>query len=240
MVRTEDVHRINREFDRVVCINLVNRPDKRKNMEAKFKELGILVEWFDAVPYGFAPEIVNSLKPTVNDFPRFNTKTPNEFGAAMSHYTVIKKALLEGAERIFVFEDDVMFRKDFNDKFDRYMDVLPGDWDMFLLYSFMYEIKPQNVRINAKWMRSYLAWSLMSYGITKKGMEGYIADQDKMFQIADRASFKMQEKGFNIYSAVPTLCIPNQELGSNIRGENMNYIANKTVLNMGYSEDNFE
>ena len=240
MVRIEELHRINKEFDKVVCINLVNRPDKREKMKAKFDELGIMVEWFNAVPYGFAPEIVNSLKPTVNDFPRFNTKTPNEFGAAISHYTVIKTALLEGAERIFVFEDDVLFRKGFNEKFDKYYDSLPGDWDMFLLYSFMYELRPQNVRVNARWIKSYLAWSLMSYGINKRGMEGYIASQDRMFQIADRSSFKMQEEGFKVYSAVPTLCIPNPGMGSNIRGENMNYEKTKTVINMGFGSENYE
>jgi hypothetical protein len=64
---------------------------------------------------------------------------------------------------------------------------------------------------------------------------------DKMFQIADRASFKMQGKNdMNIYSAVPTLCIPNQNLGSNIRGDNMNYVTTNTILNMGFDNKNYE
>lgn len=233
-------HRLNTEFDKVVCINLVNRPDKKAVMQEKFDKLGIEVQWFGAVPYGFASQIVGSLPPVQNDFPRFNTRTPNEFGAAISHYTVIKTALLEGAERIFVFEDDVMFRKEFNDKFDKSYDALPADWDMFLLYSFMYKIQEPNVRVNARWIKSYQAWSLMAYGINKKGMEGYIASQDRMFQIADRSSFKMQEEGFNVYSSVPTLCIPNPNLGSNIRGENMNYEKTKTILNMGFGNENYE
>ena len=61
-----------------------------------------------------------------------------------------------------------------------------------------------------------------------------------MFQIADRASFKMQEKNLNIYSTVPTLCIPNQKLGSDIRGDNMNYVNTNTVLNLGFNNENFE
>jgi len=233
-------HRLNKEFDKVVCINLLSRPDKRANMQEKFDRLGIEVQWYSAVPYGFASDIVNSLKPATNDYPRFNTKTPNEFGAAISHYTVIKTALIEGAEKIFVFEDDALFRKDFNTKFNGYYDSLPAGWDMFLLYSFMYKIQPQNVRVNAKWVKSYDGWSLMSYGINRKSMERYIEDQDKFFQIADRASFKMQGKDLNIYSAVPTLCIPNTSLGSNIRGDNMNYVTTNTVLNMGFSNENYE
>jgi len=235
------MHLLNKEFDRVICINLLNRPDKKEHMQEKFDKLGIGVEWFHPVQYGFAKEIVESLKPTVNDFPRFNVKTPHEFGAAMSHYTVIKTALLQGVEKLFIFEDDVMFRKDFNEQVEKYMEKVPENWDMVMFYSFMYELKPQNVRVNGRWIKSYLSWSMMANGMKKSAMEKYIELQDKMFQIADRVSFKMPElTDLNIYSAVPTLCIPNKDLGSNIRGDNMNYITTKTILNLGFSEDNFE
>jgi len=234
------MHSINKIFDKVVCINLLNRPDKRTKMQTKFATLGISFSWFTAVQYGFAPEIVKSLKPTINNFPRFNINTPNEFGAAMSHYTVIKTAYETGIEKLFVFEDDVIFRKDFNNQFVKYFNTLPRDWDMFLLYSFMYKIQSQNIRVNARWIKSYDAWSFMSYGMNRKAMKQYITDQDKYFQIADRASFKMQGKDLNIYSAVPTLCIPNTTLGSNIRGENMNYNNTKTILNLGFDNKNYE
>ena len=234
------MNKINEIFDKVVCINLVNRPDKKKNMQEKLDNLGIEVEWFSAVPYGFAGDIVNNL-PTKNPtFNRFNPKQPNEFGAAMSHYTVIKTALLEGHKKIFVFEDDVMFRKDFNNLFEKYFDTLPKNWNMFLLYSFMYKLQSPNVRVNSRWIKSFAAWSLMSYGMDFFAMEEYINTQDKLFRIADLASFDMQGKDLNIYSAVPTLCIPNQKLGSNIRGENMNYVNTNTVLNMGFSNENYE
>jgi GR25 family glycosyltransferase involved in LPS biosynthesis len=234
------MHILNSEFDRVICINLVNRPDKKEYMSKKFDQLGIEVDWFNAVPYGFAADVVNSLPPKQNSqFPRFNKNAPNEFGAAMSHYSVIKESLLKGHDKIFVFEDDVMFIKDFNKRFESYYKNLPEDWDMFLLYSFMYKIQQQNTRINSRWIRSYDSWSLMSYGMNKNAMEKYIKEQDEYFRIADLTSFDMQRQDLNIYSAVPTLTVPKQELGSNIR-TNMNYIENKTVLNLGFSEDNYE
>ena len=80
----------------------------------------------------------------------------------------------------------------------------------------------------------------MSYGMRKNAMEKYIEKQDKMFRIADLASFRMQGKDLNIYSAVPTLCIPNKNLGSNIRGDNMNYENTQTVINMGFGKENYE
>ena len=72
-------------------------------------------------------------------------------------------------------------------------------------------------------------------------MKGYIARQDAYFTISDKVTFDMQEENvWNIYSAIPSLCLPDSAMGSNIRGENMNYISNKTFLNMGYDDENFE
>ena len=156
-----DQHRLNKEFDKVVCINLVNRLDKRAKTQTKFDELGISVEWFNAVEYGFAGDITRNLTSINPHFNRFNPKQPNEFGAAMSHYSVVKTALETGVEKLFVFEDDVMFRKDFNNHFNKYYDSLPDNWDMFLLYSFMYRLQPQNVRVNARWVKSFASWSFL-------------------------------------------------------------------------------
>lgn len=232
---------LNKEFDKVVCINLVNRLDKRTEMQKRFDKYNINVDWFTAVQYGFSSEVVNSLKGNSGmSFPRFNINHPNEFGAAMSHYTVIKQALEEGVEKLFVFEDDAMFRKNFDTSFDKSFYALPVNWDMFLLYSFMYNIQPQNVRVNAKWIKAYDSWSLMAYGINKKAMEVYISEMDKKFRIADLVSFEMQRMDLNIYSSVPTLCIPNTKIGSNIRGDNMNYENTNTVLNLGYDNTHFE
>jgi len=230
----------NSHFDKVVCVNLVNRPDKKEQMIKRFKQYGINVEWFNAVEYGFAREIVTSLNPNFSGFPRFNTKHPNEFGAAMSHYTVIKTALEQGVKKLFVFEDDAMFRKGFLLEFDKAMKTIPEDWDMFNLYSFMYKILPENIRISRRWIKSFNSWSLMSYAINEKAMKMYISEMDKHFRIADLTSFEMQNTELNIYSVVPTLCIPNIKIGSNIRGDNMNYSDTNTIINLGFGNENYE
>lgn len=233
------MHRLNKEFDRVICINLAERKDKKEDMELKFEKLGIEVEWFTAVQYGFIPKIVNPI--VDSKVGHFNKKQSYEIGAALSHYHVIKQSILEGAERLFVFEDDVRFHVDFNEKLNKYFEYLPDNWDMILLYSFMYELLPQNQRISKRWMRSYRSWSLMSYGMKLPVMKDYISRQDKFFTISDLVTYRMEEDSkFNIYSAVPALCIPKTEMGSNIRGENMNYNYNPSITQMGYGEKNYE
>ena len=109
-----------------------------------------------------------------------------------------------------------------------------------MLYSFMYNFLPENVRVNSKWIKSFNSWSLMSYGMNKKAMEKYVSEQDNYFRIADLTTYQMQGKDLNIYSCIPTLCIPNSELGSNIRGNNLNYVNNNTVLNTGFDNSNYE
>ena len=94
-------HIINDNFDRVVCINLAKRKDKKQTTQEKFDKVGIKVEWFEAVQYGFAPSVVTALN--ANRTGRFNAEQPNEFGCALSHYTVIKKAYEDGLDNIFVF-----------------------------------------------------------------------------------------------------------------------------------------
>lgn len=227
------MHRINKEFDKVVCINLAERSDKRDKIQKKFDHLGIEVEWYTAVQYGFIPNIV----PVINQSGKghFNGQHPYEFGAALSHYHVIKQALAEGHKSIFVFEDDVLFHKDFNKKFDLYFNNLPGDWDFFLLYSFMYNWLPQNERMNPYWARSFKSWSLMTYGMKENFMKSYIERQNQHFTISDKVSFDMQEDSrWNCYSAVPSLGIPSSD-SSDIR-EIKNYEQNRTVTNWGIDE----
>jgi len=233
------MNRLNRDFDKVVCISLAERRDKRDAMQKKFDNLGIEVEWFTAVQYGFIPKIVNPIVDSRAG--HFNKGQPYEIGAALSHYHVIKQALTEGCESIFVFEDDARFHKDFNTKLDNYMGDLPEHWDMILLYSFMYHLLPENTRISKRWVRSFRSWSLMAYGMKRDIMEEYIRRQDKFFTIADSVTYSMQENtSFKIYSAVPALCIPEVALGSNIRGENMNYNYHPTAINLGYTDENYE
>jgi hypothetical protein len=70
-------------------------------------------------------------------------------------------------------------------------------------------------------------------------MEGYIKKVDKFLSIADLVSLQMQEEGYNVYLTTPCLCIPDCEIGSNIRTV-QNYKINPTVLNLGVSNDNYE
>ena len=223
-------------YDKIVCISLREREDKYKLMSDRLINHGIEVEWYHPVINGFNRAIVESLSQTKRG--HFNLDNPNEFGCAMSHYHVIKTALLEGVQNLFVFEDDAVFHKDFDELLPKYLDKIPENTDGILLYSFMYDILSQNVRLNSRWTKAHKSWSLIAYGISRKVMEEYIKRQDAFFTISDIVTYKMQEEGFNFVVASPPLVVPNKELTSNIRTVK-NYETTKSILLLGINENNY-
>jgi GR25 family glycosyltransferase involved in LPS biosynthesis len=158
-----------------------------------------------------------------------------------SHYYVIKTALLEGVQNLFVFEDDCIFHKDWKNILPKYLDTIPDDTDGILLYSFMSALEPQNIRVKPRWTKGFASWSFLAYGLNRKAMEGYIQLMDNSPMIADRGSWEMMTRGsYNFYIASPPLVLPSKTLTSNIRGENKNYEKIKTVFLMGVDENNYE
>ena len=233
---------INERYDKVVCLSLLEREDKYLYMNEQFKKYNIEAQFYRPVIPGYAKTL---LDPYINGLKgqdlRFNQQFPNELGAMTSHYTIIKTALLEGVENIFVFEDDCAFHKDWNTLLPKYLDTIPEDADGILLYSFMDRLQPQNVRVKPRWTKGFASWSLLAYGMNKRAMTEYIKLQDTFPMIADKASWVlMTQHGLNFYVASPPLVLPAKTLTSSIRGENKNYEKIKSIFVMGVNEGDYE
>jgi GR25 family glycosyltransferase involved in LPS biosynthesis len=212
----------------------MEREDKKFIIEQKFKDLNIDVEFFRPVKFNFIKIILEKFAHGPNS--SFSLATPYEFGASLSHYQVIKTALLEGRESLFIFEDDVMFDKNFDNRLTRSFSELPQGWNMIMLYGFAYNLDGC-LRVNSKWIKPKNFWSAMAYGMDRKAMEEYIKMADKFCSVADLPTKDMQET-LNVYCSVPSLCIPDIKFGSDIR-VNMNYATTKTVINLGYGDENY-
>ena len=240
---------INDRYDKIYCICLKEREDKYKHALAQFIKHDIEVEFYRPVIPGYAFKLIELYADKYNDLKinhrLFNKEFPNELGAMQSHYTVIKSALLDGAKSIFVFEDDCVFHKDFDTLLPKYMNTLPNDAEGVLLYSYMANLEPQNVRVAPRWTKGFASWSFLAYGLTERAMKGYIQLQDSQPMIADKASWVMMtQQGFNFYIASPPLIIPSKSLTSSIRGENKNYekaqFLGGNVFMLGISPDDYE
>lgn len=133
---------INKYFDKIYCINLSKRTDRWERVSKEFESKGILVERFLAIDKIDQP---------------INTKVDQEkasifgilenggaLGCLLSHLSIIKNAKNKGYKRILVFEDDVVFSKDFN---ERILEIRNVDWKMLYLGASQFDwnsINPKN------------------------------------------------------------------------------------------------
>ena len=236
---------LNEKYDKIVCINLKERPLKKEFMQVRFKKYNINAEFYHPVILGYADKFVGLYAEKYNrpeqNYVLFNKQFPNEFGTMHSHYHVIKTALLEGVKNLFVFEDDCAFHKDWNDLLPKYLDTVPENADGILLYSFMDRLLPENMRVKPRWTKGFASWSLLAYGMNETAMKGFIDFMDKVPEISDKATWNMMSYyGYNFYIASPPLILPSKEFTSDIRGENKNYEKIKSVFTLGINEEDYE
>lgn len=100
-------------FDKIYCINLESRKDRLKESLAEFVKHDIYnVEIFPAIDGRLIPLI-----------PGCNA---GHTGCIMSHLLILKEAQGQRYKNVLIFEDDVQFAADFNDK----LKFIPDDYDM--------------------------------------------------------------------------------------------------------------
>jgi len=112
-------------FDKVYCINLDSRPERWELFEKRMHENGLEgCVRFQAVDGNKCPA------------PAWWRSGDGAWGCMSSHLRICQNALMEGLENYLVFEDDVVFRKDFIFHFSQIMkeiSTLNNNWDMFYL-----------------------------------------------------------------------------------------------------------
>lgn len=106
-------------FQNIFIINLPERKDRRREMEAELREIGYSPEkvtWFAAIRPSEA-----------GDFESIGAR-----GCFMSHLSVLKTGMSSGFERMLILEDDCAFESDFVSRLSAIVDALSGrEWDVF-------------------------------------------------------------------------------------------------------------
>jgi glycosyl transferase family 25 len=103
------------------CINLRRRTDRWAFMSEQFTRLGLKVERFEAI------EAESLSREVVGD------RRPGGIACTMSHLAVIKEARRRGYPAIMLLEDDAVLCKDFNQRLELFLRIVPADWDMLFL-----------------------------------------------------------------------------------------------------------
>lgn len=117
---------IQHHFDKIFCINLARRPDRRAQAEAEFAKYGIPVEFVEGID-GLDLPLQNMISKDGLKVSR------GDLGCTLSHLKIVRMAKQQNLKNYFVFEDDVEFAPDINNLFDTYFAQVPVNYDLLYL-----------------------------------------------------------------------------------------------------------
>lgn len=190
-------------FDRVVCLNLAERKDRKNFVQNQFKQMGLTgIVWHEAVIHPYADMIVQAF----NSSKKGAFTKPNEFNCAREHYEIVKQAYLDGCKSVLVMEDDIKFfkgnEKENNAVLKKFLENVPKDWNILRFGGFTTDKNAANLlwipvddtKISeyaedslACWKEHkfvYL-WNTSMYALNRRGMLYYLKSQEQCFQVAD-------------------------------------------------------
>jgi GR25 family glycosyltransferase involved in LPS biosynthesis len=155
---------LQQHFDKIVCINLVNRPDKKKYAQSVFSRFKIPVEFFNAK----------------------NLPQGGRYGCFHSHISVITDAYNKGVQNLLVFEDDILptpsYNSDMLQEAINFMEDPKQDWEYFQLGHFPHNNQNGNLipYITAKTIIGYphvvkfCGLGTHAYCLNRRGMKAIL------------------------------------------------------------------
>ena len=127
---------LNSFFDKIYCINLARRYDRWEECIKKFKKHRIILERFEGMDG----------KNIIFDYNKMIS--PGEYGCLMSHLNIINDAVINGHDKILIFEDDVELHDDFSRIAEEFLQQVPDNWDM--IYFGANTTRNQNMKISER------------------------------------------------------------------------------------------
>lgn len=206
----DDNRKIILPFDKVFCLNLCERSDRRDFMKQQFERLGILdqITWHEAVKHSFGDGNIISKALGMSGIGWLNND--NEYNCAREHYTIIKSSYLNGCDHILILEDDISLLNN-KELFREMINLIPRDYDI--------------LRLGAIWTKEYISglsgkpgWELcykdfhgaLGYALNREGMRYIITCQDHYFEAADSPLYRSNRikiNGLKMYSPTIPLII---------------------------------
>lgn len=148
-------------LDKIFCINLERRPDRRESTEAVCKQLGITPVFFNAVD-GQSMNLVHD-----------NGKTPGMLGCYLSHFMLLQHCLLSGYEKVLILEDDIEIILGGKALLSHALPSLPKDWQFaYLGYTHLPDQRGKEKKVNDYWCVPAGCWGTQAYMINgREAME---------------------------------------------------------------------
>jgi hypothetical protein len=110
--------KLNHYFDQVQIVNLPERRDRRREMQAQLKKIGMQASFFPAVRVA-----------EQGDWPSLGAR-----GCFQSHFRILQQALRASARNVLILEDDLDFSPLLGEVEEELMSkIAGGDWDLLYL-----------------------------------------------------------------------------------------------------------
>jgi hypothetical protein len=217
----DNVKTLNHYFDGIFCINLERRKDRWDVVSKRFKDNDILVE--RVVAYDGNWELVkNEWNPIYNSlaikYGEKFTKNPSEVGfiensfayaTLCTHIKIIQIAKQRGLKKILIFEDDVVFHKEFKNRIKE-IGKIPN-WKLLYLGASQYDWS--SVKIENRYYHPKKALGGFAYGVDSSVFDEILSlatKHEKSFDncLGDYSGNDIQSKyKNNCYVLYPNLVI---------------------------------
>lgn len=224
---------LNIYFDQIYLINMDKDTNRLKRMKKWFEKYGIKFKRISGV---VGKEHVLEMKKNFNS--GWNSwerrqnraaklKNAGAYGCLMSHRKVVQDAVENGYNRILIFEDDILFHKDFKQMIERCENVLNMEnWKLIYLGSTQHDWRYVKKLPNRVFYRASHTDSTFCYG-----MDSSIFS--KMLNLTEKPKFPIDfyYRYFQDSSFCPVIfpqCCISKLDESNIRGKrNIRHYANQ-------------
>lgn len=180
--------RLNDIVDKAYFINLGRRPDRLSQAREQFAKNGIVVSRFEAVDG--------------SQFSKHPSLSRGAAGCLESQLSILKDGLKNKYEAVAVFEDDVFFVDDFENKFTQFYEQVPDDWQFIYLANNKYNARVERLSENVEQVSG--AWSAHAFIIRSNAMKAAV-DIVSGGDMPVDVYYGILQQYYPAYSAVPSL-----------------------------------
>lgn len=232
------MHPLNKYFEKVFCIVRSDEPQNAEAMKQRFKKLGIEVEFFWGTPLPFYELLKQGLNSIGNPYIKCQSK--GHIGATLSHLSIIKMAKDFGWKNVFIFEHQNLFRKDFNEIIDKYINTIPEDYDIVYLFSnFQNWTEHNQWVVEDLWFTPYGSLCNNAYGINRKMFDVLLNQFETHYAVIDAMTAALQTLGkYKFLASAPNLCAQEIQIAGTSEDVPGGYYVNVFEYNPNFGGKN--
>lgn len=197
---------LNDFFEHVFVINLDKREGKMDKVDELLATYGIKYERISAIDGNNSSVLKEFNKLKAKDSASM-IKTPEEYGALLSHVQTIQIARKRNYKNVLIFEDSIIFHNNFNNMLHK-LEAVPHDWDIIYLGCSQHKQNVNPYRGKKGYYVASESRGTFAYGVKRDAYTDIIKLWSKLDRSLDTSLLEIQKKkkSFVLY---PNLVIAN-------------------------------